>query len=110
MTSLRTAFLLAFVLVLGAPRALSGLISTQRQPKPSASSCRTADSAAVMRVVGRFHEILLTGDTIGLSEFLAPDLRILEGGTVENRQEYLSHHLSEDIEFAKAVNQKRASI
>jgi len=63
-----------------------------------------------MRVVGGFHEILSTGDTIGLNTLLAPDLRVLEGGTVENRQEYLSHHLSEDIEFAKAVIEKRASI
>jgi hypothetical protein len=110
MTPPRTGFLLAFVLALGAPRALSALISTQRQPEPSASSCRTGDSAAVMRVVGRFHEILSTGDTIGLSALLAPDLRVLEGGTVENRREYLSHHLSEDIEFAKAVIEKRASI
>lgn len=63
-----------------------------------------------MRVVGRFHEILSTGDTLGLNALLAPDLRVLEGGTVENRHEYLSHHLSEDIKFAKAVIEKRASI
>ena len=110
MTSRRNLVLVVFVLVLGAPRVLSALVPPQRQPAASAPSCRAADSAAVMRVVGRFHEILLTGDTIGLRELLAPDLRILEGGTVENRQEYVSHHLSEDIEFAKAVNQKRASI
>ena len=62
-----------------------------------------------MRVVSRFHEILKTGDTTGIQALLAPDLRVLEGGAVENRQEYLSHHLSEDIEFAKAVSEKRTS-
>jgi hypothetical protein len=41
---------------------------------------------------------------------LSPDLRVLEGGSVENRQEYLSHHLSEDIEFAKAVKSERTSV
>ena len=101
-------FLLGFVLVLGGPRTLSGLLPPQRQPATVASSCR-ADSATVMRVVGRFHEILSVGDTAGISALLAPDLRVLEGGTVENRQEYLSHHLAEDIEFAKAVKQKRTS-
>lgn len=110
MTSRRNAFILAFVLVLCAPRTVSGLVSPGRQPAAGASSCRTADSAAVMRAVGRFHAILSTGDTTGLDALLAPDLKVLEGGTVENRQEYLSHHLPEDIEFAKAVNEKRASI
>jgi hypothetical protein len=51
--------------------------------------------------------MLSTGDTAGINELLAPDLRVLEGGTVENLQEYLSHHLSADIEFAKAVKEKR---
>jgi hypothetical protein len=34
---------------------------------------------------------------------------VLEGGAVENREQYLSHHLSEDIAFAKAVPEKRTS-
>jgi len=63
-----------------------------------------------MRVAGRFHEILSTGDTTGIQALLAPDMKVLEGGGVENRQEYISHHLSEDIEFAKAVNEKKTSI
>jgi hypothetical protein len=110
MTSRRKVSLLGFVLVFGAPRALSGLISAQRQHAARASSCRAADSTAAMRVVSRFHEILKTGDTTGIQALLAPDLRVLEGGTVENRREYLSHHLSEDIEFAKAVNDKHTSV
>jgi Domain of unknown function (DUF4440) len=110
MISRRNVLLLVFLPVIGAPRRLSALIPLQRQPPASAPSCRAADSAAAMRVVGRFHEILSTGDTLGLNALLAPDLRVLEGGTVENRQEYLSHHLSEDIEFAKAVKEKRASV
>ncbi len=109
MISRRSLFPLAFVLVLGAPRTLSALILTERQSVGSAFSCRAADSTSVMRAVGRFHEILSTGDTTGLSALLAPDLRVLEGGGVENRQEYLSHHLSEDIAFAKAVNEKKTS-
>ncbi|MDP9280373.1 MAG: nuclear transport factor 2 family protein, partial [Gemmatimonadota bacterium] len=50
-----------------------------------------------------------TGDTTGLNALLAADLRVLEGGDVEKRQEYLSHHLSADIEFTKAVKEKRTS-
>jgi hypothetical protein len=62
----------------------------------------------VGRVASRFHSILSTGDTAGINSLLAPDLRVIEGGTVENRKEYLSHHLSEDIDFAKAVKEERS--
>ncbi|MBC7790745.1 MAG: nuclear transport factor 2 family protein [Anaerolineae bacterium] len=75
----------------------------------SASECRAEDSVAVLGVAGRFRKILSTGDTTGIGALLSPDVRVLEGGTVENREEYLSHHLSEDIAFAKAVPEKRTS-
>jgi uncharacterized protein DUF4440 len=109
MTSQKKVSLLAFVFVLfvAAP-VVAGLVPSQRQPAASAS-CRGADSTAVMRVARRFHEILSTGDTTGINTLLADDLRVLEGGTVENRQEYLSHHLSADIAFAKAVKEERTS-
>lgn len=110
MTSRRRVFLFGFTLLLAAPQALPGLIPAQRPTEARASSCRAADSTASMRVAGRFHEILSTGDTTGIQALLAPDMKVLEGGGVENRQEYISHHLSEDIEFAKAVNEKKTSI
>lgn len=110
MPSRRKVSLLAVVIVsLGSAGVLPGLVPAQRLPAASASACRAADSAAVVRVASRFHEILSTGDTTGINVLLGPDLRILEGGAVENRQEYLSHHLSADIEFAKAVKEKRTS-
>ncbi len=109
MISRRIAFLLGFVLVLGEPQASSGFLLAQRQPAASASSCRAADSATAMRVASRFHETLKTGDTTGMQALLAPDLRVIEGGTVENREEYLSHHLAADIEFTKAVKEERTS-
>jgi hypothetical protein len=74
----------------------------------SVSKCRAADSVAVLTVASRLHTILTNGDTTGVGSLLAPDLRVLEGGTVETRQEYLSHHLAEDIDFAKAVKEERA--
>jgi hypothetical protein len=74
----------------------------------SVSKCRAADSVAAHSVARRFHTILTNGDTTGVGSLLASDLRVLEGGTVETRQEYLSHHLAEDINFAKAVKEERA--
>jgi len=50
-----------------------------------------------------FHEALRTGDVAAVKRLLASDAVILEGGQRESRDEYLSHHLEADIEFAKAV-------
>jgi ketosteroid isomerase-like protein len=36
-------------------------------------------------------------------ELLAPDALIVEGGTVQTRNEYQSEHLAEDIAYARAV-------
>lgn len=110
MASRKAVSLLGFILVLlGAPRLSAGFSLAQPELAARASSCRAADSSAVVHVATRFHQILSIGDTTGISALLAPDLRVLEGGTVENRQEYLSHHLSADIAFAKAVPEKRTS-
>lgn len=108
MPSRKVSLLAVLIVFLGSAGLLPGLVPVQRQLQASASACR-ADSVAVVRVASRFHEILATGDTVGLSALLALDLRVIEAGTVENRQEYVSHHLSADIAFAKAVKEKRTS-
>ncbi len=110
MPSRRKVSLLTFGIVsLGSAGVLPGLVPAKQLPAARASACRASDSTAVVRVASRFHEILSTGDTTGLNALLAPDLRVLEGGAVENRRQYLSDHLSADIGFAKAVKEKRTS-
>lgn len=54
-------------------------------------------------VVRSFHDALRTGDAARVKQLLAPDAVIIEAGHLESREEYLSHHLSADIEFAKSV-------
>ena len=106
----RRLLLLAFGMAsFSSAEASAQPVPAQGRPGPSPSACRAVDSAAVVHAASRFHEILSTGDTAGLDALLAPDLRVIEAGTVENRQEYLSHHLSADIEFAKAVKEKQTS-
>lgn len=61
------------------------------------------DSIAVAKVVDEFHGALAAGDNAKALSLLAPDAIILESGGIESRAEYASHHLPEDIEFAKAV-------
>jgi len=109
MSSRRKVSLLAVGLFsFGSAGVLADLVPAQ-QPPTSAPTCRASDSAAVVGVASRFHKILSTGDTSGINALLAPDLRVIESGAVESRQEYLSHHLSADIEFAKAVKEERTS-
>lgn len=65
------------------------------------------DSAAVVSVVGRFHEALARGDSAAALALLTDDGVVLESGGVETRDEYRSHHLPGDIEFARAVPSRR---
>lgn len=69
-----------------------------------------ADSIAVARVVRNFHQALETGDSAKALSLLSTDAVILESGSVESRSEYRSHHLPEDIKFARAVPSKRGEL
>src|SRR5512147_1239998 len=61
------------------------------------------DSAAAKSTVLAFHEALVRGDSTGALRLLASDAVILENGDQETREEYRSHHLATDIEFAQAA-------
>lgn len=69
-----------------------------------------ADSAAVTAVIDRYHRALSNGDTVIAVSLLANDAMILESGDVETRDQYRSHHLSADIEFARAVPSMRGPV
>lgn len=55
-------------------------------------------------VVAAFHVALSGGDRARVTELLAPGVIIFESGGAElSREEYVSHHLGADMEFAKAT-------
>lgn len=67
---------------------------------------RAEDSAArasAKATAAAFQQALQSGDAAAVRRLLAPDAVVLEGGHQESLEEYLSHHLAADIEFAKAV-------
>lgn len=66
-----------------------------------------SDSDAVTAVVRRFHESLAAGDSSVALSLLADDVLIIEGGDIQTREQYRSHHLSADIAFARAVPSTR---
>ena len=54
-----------------------------------------------------FHAALVAGDRAKALELLAPEVAIYESGYVErSRDEYASHHLGGDMEFAKTATRK----
>ncbi len=62
-----------------------------------------ADSAEIVATVEAFHRALAEGDTSEVRRLLTADVVVLEGGIVEDREEYLGHHLGADMAFAAAV-------
>lgn len=90
----------AFVLVLTSSITAAS-VQTQARPR---------DSAEVVAVVARFHGALASGDSAAALGLLDRDAIILESGAAETRDEYRSHHLPADIEFARAVKSKQSVV
>jgi len=68
------------------------------------------DATAVIALVERYHRALAEGDAAAALSLLANDAMILESGEVETRDEYRSHHLSADIQFARVVQSIRGPV
>ncbi|MDQ3696808.1 MAG: DUF4198 domain-containing protein [Gemmatimonadota bacterium] len=79
-------------------------------PEGTAPGAQSADSAAVVGVVERYHRALADGDSATALALLAPDAVILESGGFETRAEYRSHHLPGDIQFARAIRSDRGPV
>lgn len=64
-------------------------------------------AASPKETVEAFHGALVSGDKEKAVRLLAPEVAIYEAGFVErSRDEYASHHLGGDIEFAKSSTRK----
>jgi ketosteroid isomerase-like protein len=69
---------------------------------PAAAQVAPADSA-VTRAAEAFTDAIVRHDSLAAASLLAPDARILEGGAVETREEYLAHHFHADAAFLAAM-------
>ncbi len=65
------------------------------------------DAAEIKNAAHEFHEALAGGKPDAVMALLQPDALIVEGGTVQTRDEYQSEHLAADIAFAAAVPGKQ---
>ena len=69
-----------------------------------AAAAAGADSPE--QTIADFHTALAAGNRAGVLAALAPDVVIFEGGEAElSRDEYASHHLAADLEFASATKE-----
>ena len=71
---------------------------------------QASSTSAALAVAAQFHDLLGRGDSAAAARLLAPDAIVLESGDVETRAQYVAHHLSEDIAFAKAVPSTRTIV
>lgn len=68
-----------------------------------------ADSAAVVAVVNEVHAAFVAGDSAAVLRLLAPDVLVLEAGSLETLAEYRAHHLPAALAFARAVGSSRTA-
>jgi len=90
------------------PRRVLALLACSTLPV--AAGAQQSDSAAVASVIEHFHAALASGDSAAALALLAPDVTVLESGGLETLEEYRSHHLPGDIQFARALPRSRAPI
>ena len=95
--TLRRAAIIGAQLLLAAPP-----VYAQQSP--------ARDSAEVLAVHDAFHRALTIGDSTAVMHLLAPDVRILESGGSQTREEYRTEHLASDIAYAKAVSRTTTSV
>ncbi|MEO5800134.1 MAG: nuclear transport factor 2 family protein [Gemmatimonadales bacterium] len=83
---------------------LAGAILSALATAPASAQ---ADSIGAVAMVDQFHRLLEGGDTTGVMATLAPEVLILEGGSIETRDEYRAHHLAADIAAVRAAPSAR---
>ncbi len=67
------------------------------------------DSARVVSVIEQFRGALASGDSAGAMALLAPDAVVLEGGSVETREDYAAGHLTADMAFLAGMTSEVVS-
>ena len=90
--------------------ALALPLQAQTPANGAPGAAYQADSAAVAATVERYHQALASADSAAALALLSDDAVILESGGVETRDEYRSHHLSADVEFARAIRGTRGPV
>lgn len=60
----------------------------------------------VIKTLESFHQAIIDNDSQTAKNLLSESVRILEGGNIETKDEYLSHHFHSDGKFLSAMNRE----
>jgi|SRR5699024_475727 len=71
-----------------------------------AYSQTTAEKQQVIQTLKTFHQSIVSSSTETASQLLTESARILEGGNIETKKEYLSHHFHADGKFLSAMERE----
>ena len=60
----------------------------------------------VIKTLNAFHEAIIDNDSQTAKHLLSKSVRILEGGNIESKEEYLSHHFHSDGKFLSSMKRE----
>lgn len=66
----------------------------------------SASEKNVIKTLDAFHQAIIENDSQAAKNLLSESVRILEGGNIETKEEYLSHHFHSDGKFLSAMKQE----
>ncbi len=66
----------------------------------------SATEKNIIKTLDAFHQAIIDNDSQAARNLLSETARILEGGNIETKQEYLSHHFHSDGKFRSAMNRE----
>ncbi|MDX1586350.1 MAG: nuclear transport factor 2 family protein [Balneolaceae bacterium] len=66
----------------------------------------SAPEKNVIKTLNAFHEAIIDNNKQAAKDLLSESVRILEGGNIETKDEYLSHHFHSDGKFLSAMKRK----
>ncbi len=75
--------------------------------RPAGAETNAPDAASIKHAAEEFHNALAGHKPDAVMALLQPDALIVEGGTVQTRDEYQREHLSADLAYAGAVPGKQ---
>ncbi|WP_445664337.1 nuclear transport factor 2 family protein [Fodinibius sp. AD559] len=66
----------------------------------------SASEKNIIKTLDAFHQAIIENDSQAAKNLLSESVRILEGGNIETKEEYLSHHFHSDGKFLSAMKQE----
>lgn len=66
----------------------------------------SAKEKNIIKTLDAFHQAIIDNDSQAARNLLSETVRILEGGNIETKEEYLSHHFHSDGKFLSSMKRE----